>query len=111
MVVRSEPLSTLPTPGEVLRQLAAECDITQERLAEVLNVSRYSVNQLMNGKRAVTAEMALRLGRVLSTSAEFWLDLQRAVDLQRARHSLGGAIGRLKPLRRRVADDELFYDL
>jgi addiction module HigA family antidote len=69
-----EPIS----PGEVLRK---KIGVTQDQLAEAMNVSRFTINQLMNGKRGVTAEMALRLARVTSTSAEFRLDLQRDVDL------------------------------
>ena len=110
MAMRSSSPPSMPTPGEVLRRLAEENHITQERLAESLGVSRYSVNQLMNGRRAVTAEMALRLARVLSTTAEFWLNLQRPVDLHFARQRIGTRVDRLKPLRRRVPDDILFYD-
>lgn len=78
-----------PHPGDVLRRLLADRRITQDRLAEAMRVSRYSVNQLINGRRAVTAEMALRLAKALSTSPEFWLNLQRGVDLHDARRRIG----------------------
>jgi addiction module HigA family antidote len=68
-------------PGEVLRKALTDNDITQETLADALNVSRYSVNQIVNAKRNITTDMALRLAKALSSSAEFWLNLQRQYDL------------------------------
>jgi addiction module HigA family antidote len=74
------------TPGDVLRvEIRGELNLTQAQLAEALGVSRHSVNEIENDKRSITAEMATRLGYVLGTSPEFWLNLQRDVDLHRAR--------------------------
>src|SRR5712675_1761507 len=71
-----------PRPGDVLRvQIFATTNITQERLADDMKVSRYSINQLVNNRRAVTPEMALRLAKATSTAPEFWLNLQRNFDL------------------------------
>lgn len=90
-----EPVS----PGDVLQtEFVAKRGITQDRLAEALGVSRYSVNQLLNDRRNVTAEMALRLSRVLGTSPEFWLNLQRDVDLYRVSRRKGQEINALSPL-------------
>ncbi|MEH0194237.1 HigA family addiction module antitoxin [Caulobacter sp. CCNWLY153] len=90
-----------PTPADVLREkLVDELGVTQDQLADALGVSRYSVNQLINDKRTVTAEMALRLSAVLGTSPEFWLQLQMAVDLDRARRKLSGDLSALTPLKR-----------
>ena len=89
------------TPGDVLRdEIRERAGVTQDSLAEALGVSRFSVSQLINGRRGVTAEMALRLSQVLDTSPEFWLNLQREVDLHRARRRLGGALAALPILRR-----------
>jgi addiction module HigA family antidote len=63
-------------------------------------VSRLSVNQLVNDKRAVTAEMALRLAKVLGTAPEFWLNLQRAVDLHKAKSALAGKLEQMPVLRK-----------
>jgi hypothetical protein len=63
-------------------------------------VSRFTVNQLLGGRRAVTPEMALRLGHVLDTSAEMWLKLQAQVDLYEARRALGGDICQADPTAR-----------
>lgn len=87
-----------PSPGEVLRGLLGRHGVTQDALAEAMGVSRYSVNQLVNDRRGITAEMALRMGIALHTSAEFWLSLQRNVDLASARKSLGGALVEIHPV-------------
>jgi antitoxin HigA-1 len=61
-----------------------------------MNVSRYTINQLVNDKRNLTAEMALRLGAATSTSPEFWLNLQRAVELFDARAELDERLKEVK---------------
>jgi antitoxin HigA-1 len=98
------------TPGEVLRTFILDTRITQDKLAEALRVSRFSVNQIVNSRRAITADMAIRLGRVTSTTPEFWLDLQKAVDLYHARHELRELIDQLEVLRTPKPDSVLFVD-
>ena len=99
------------SPGDVLREfILSDPAITQEGLATTMQVSRFSINQIVNGKRAVTAEMALRLARVLSTTPKLWLDLQRDVDLYAARRKLGEEIEVLKVLRSPKAEKDLFID-
>lgn len=80
---------TRPThPGVFIREdILEEFDLTQEALAQRLGVSRRSVNQLVNGRRSVTADMALRLGKFTNTSPQLWLNLQAAVDLWDARQT------------------------
>lgn len=98
------------TPGDVLRKRILGADITQDALAKAMDVSRFSVSQIINGKRAVTPEMALRLSHVTSTTPEFWLDLQRQVDLYAARRRLGAELKRLQVIRAPKAERELFSD-
>jgi antitoxin HigA-1 len=89
-----------PKVADVLRAHFLKLDgVTQESLGEALGVSRHSVNELMNGRRAVTAVMALRLARVLGTDPKFWMNLQQAWDLYEASRTHGTAITDLKPLR------------
>jgi addiction module HigA family antidote len=89
-----------PSPGSVLRtRVLGRLAITQANLAKALGVSRFTVNQLLGGRRAVTPEMALRLGHVLDTSPELWLKLQAQVDLYEARRALGADIAKLTRLR------------
>jgi addiction module HigA family antidote len=74
--------------------------ITQSALAARLGVSFPRLNEVINGKRAVTPDTALRLARVLGMSADFWLGLQQDWDLWHALRSDEAAeIERLQPLR------------
>ena len=59
-------------------------DLTVTGLAAAVGVSRQTVNELLRGRRAVSPEMALRLSRLFGNSPEFWLNLQRSVDLWEA---------------------------
>lgn len=95
--LEAEPIA----PGDVLRRevLGGAQRITQDELAQALDVSRHSINELVNGKRGVTADMALRLARVLNTDPDFWLNLQRDIDLYRARRKAGPALENLRVLR------------
>lgn len=75
------------TPGEIIREeYLRPLHLTQQRLAVAMGVSFQRVNELLNGRRSVTVDTALRLGRVLRTSPEFWLNLQRELDLWDATH-------------------------
>lgn len=73
-------------------------DLTVTRLAEALGVSRQSVNELLRERRAVSPEMAIRLGRLFGNSPEFWLNAQRAVDLWEAGQALKKEVSRIRPL-------------
>jgi antitoxin HigA-1 len=97
-------------PGEILREEFLNAyGITQDRLAEAMGVSRFRINEVINGKRAITAETALLLAAALDTTAEFWLNLQRAVDLHEGRVRLASDLKRVKPLIRKN-EDEIFYN-
>ena len=87
------------TPGRFLREKVLAPDgITQDQLARALGVSRLTVNEIANDRRSVTAEMALRLEAVTRISAITWLNLQRAVDLHRARLALADTLPSLNPI-------------
>lgn len=69
-------------PGAILREdVLPGLGITQAKLAELLGVSRLTVSQILNEHRALTADMAMRLEKLLGNSAESWLRMQEAVDL------------------------------
>ena len=97
------------SPGDVLRKyIFSNEGITQDSLASAMQVSRFSINQIVNGKRSITAEMALKLARVTSTTAEFWLNLQLDIDLYRAKLKLSDHLVDLPILRSPKPDTELF---
>ena len=99
-------------PGEVLRKHLLQGEgFTQEQLAKAMKVSRFSINQIINGRRAVTAEMALRLAKVTSTTPDFWLNLQRDIDIYEAQRALNDELPSLAVLRRPKSDRELIRDI
>ena len=69
-------------PGEILADELAEIGITAKRLADVLEVPPNRVYQLLAGKRNVTADTALRLSQYFGMSADFWMNLQSAYELE-----------------------------
>jgi addiction module HigA family antidote len=80
-------------PGEVLAEdVLAELNMSGRQLAEVLNVSPNRISEILRGRRAITADTALRLSRWLGTTPEFWLDLQQAYDLETALRESGQRI-------------------
>jgi antitoxin HigA-1 len=86
-------------PGEMLREdFLPDYDLSVTGLAEALGVSRQSVNELLRERRAVSPEMALRLGKLFGNSPEFWLNAQRAVDLWDAAQSIKKEIARIRTL-------------
>ena len=75
----------LPTihPGEILMEEFLEpMGISQYRLAKDISVSPRRINEIVHGKRAITADTALRLGRFFGMSPQFWLNLQTRYDLE-----------------------------
>ena len=86
-------------PGEILREdFMPDYDLSVSGLASALGVSRQSVNELVRERRAVSSEMALRLARLFGNSPEFWLNMQRSVDLWDAQVAIEDDMRRIKPL-------------
>lgn len=80
-------------PGEVLREEFMEpLGLTQYRVAKATGVPARRINEIVHRKRAVSADTALRLARLLGTTAEFWMNLQALYDLERARDEVGAEI-------------------
>lgn len=72
-------------PGEHLAEILEELEITQYRLAKTIGVPQIRINEIVHGRRSISADTALRIGRALGMTPEFWLNLQRMYDLDRAR--------------------------
>lgn len=86
-------------PGEVLREdVLPGLGLTQGQFAELLGVSRRTVNEILQERRAVTVDMAHRLARALSTSPDVWMGLQQDVDLWDALEANKNEYDRIKPL-------------
>ncbi len=86
-------------PGEILHEDFLEpMGISQYRLAKGLKVSARRINEIVQGKRAITAETALRLGRFFGTSAQLWLNLQSHFDLETEIDRLGDTLDNVEVL-------------
>ena len=78
--------------GEILlEEFLKPLNLTQVQAAEKMGISLNRLNELIRGKRGVTADTALRLAKLLKTTPEFWLNLQNAYDLYEARHAMNAA--------------------
>ena len=76
-------------PGEVLVDELEEIGMKPVELAARLGVPNNRIYQILHGQRSITADTALRLGKVFNTSPEFWLNLQQAYELDVARQQMG----------------------
>ena len=95
------PTNRPPThPGEMLaEEFLAPHGLTQVELAQRLGVPFQRVNQIVNGRRGITPDTALRLARFFGTTPDLWLNLQRAWDLYAALRAPGAAaIEKIRPL-------------
>ena len=82
MKSKRDPRRKPTHPGKVLREdVLPALDMSQTELAKRFGVSRLSVSELLHGKRALSPDMAVRIGKFTNTSAESWLRMQAAVDL------------------------------
>lgn len=86
-------------PGEILREdVMPEIGLSQGEFADLLGVSRRTVNEILQQRRPVTVDMAHRLARALSTSPDVWLGLQLDVDVWDALQERKSEYDRIKPL-------------
>lgn len=79
-------------PGEILADELQELRLSATELARLLHVPANRITQILNGKRAITADTALRLGRWFGTGPELWLNLQKSYELRLAQQHLGEEI-------------------
>jgi addiction module HigA family antidote len=86
-------------PGEVLREdFLKPLGLSQYALAKAIGVPQIRISEIVNGKRAITPDTALRLARYFKTSAEFWMGMQTTYDLETARDRIGKKINaRVQP--------------
>jgi len=89
-----------PHPGEVLRDgVFSDSGITVTEFAKRLGVTRVALSRVLNGKAAISADMAVRLAAALGGSAESWLHMQANYDLWIAEKSLRKEVAKISPLK------------
>ncbi|MEA5566497.1 MULTISPECIES: HigA family addiction module antitoxin [unclassified Anabaena] len=79
-------------PGEILADEIIELSMTASDLARVLHVPKNRITEIINGRRGITADTALRLGQYFGTGGEFWLNLQKNYELKLAEQTVGKTI-------------------
>ena len=90
-------------PGEILREdVLGPLELSANGLARELRVPVTRVNEILHGRRSITADTALRLARYLGTTAQFWMNLQTSYDLKMAERDRGKEIAREVAARREV---------
>jgi antitoxin HigA-1 len=94
-------------PGKILRNMLKElaiegngqsASLTQKELAKRLGISRRVVSDLINERRAMSADLAIRLSRVFNTTPDIWMNLQKAVDLWDAAQVNKNQYAKLRPI-------------
>jgi antitoxin HigA-1 len=95
-------LNREPThPGEMLQEeFIKPLEISQTMLARELKTTFRSVNEIVNKRRNISPEMALKLARFFGTTPELWLNLQNKYDLYWAKKKKGATLRNIKPMRR-----------
>ena len=87
-------------PGEILNEeFLKPLGISQSSLAKAIGVPYRRISEIIQGKRGISADTALRLSVLLGTDAQSWINLQTHYDTEQARESLADALARIKPFR------------
>lgn len=90
-------------PGEILmKEFLEPLQVSQNRLAIAIGVPPRRINEIVHGKRRVTADTALRLARYFGTTDRFWLNLQTRYDLEVEKDHLGNTLDRIEPPQSRL---------
>ena len=85
-------------PGEVLlEEFLTPMQISQNKLAREINVPPRRINEIVLGKRSITADTDLRLAKYFKTSSGFWLNLQQSYDIEEKRKLLAKQLKQIKP--------------
>jgi addiction module HigA family antidote len=91
-------------PGIVLAEdFLKAMEISQYRLAKGIGVSPRRINEIVHGKRSITADTALRLGRFFGMESQFWMNLQSHYDLEIAKDAIAGRLDREVEVLKRAA--------
>jgi addiction module HigA family antidote len=85
-------------PGEILADELAEIGLNASQLADKIGVPKNRIYQILQGRRNLTADTALRLGKFFNTGAELWLNLQKTYELDVARQNISNNLDAIIPL-------------
>ena len=87
-------------PGEILNEdFLGPLGVSQYRLAQAVGVPPRRINEIVHGKRSISADTALRLARFFSTTPEFWINLQTQYDLRQAEKLIKKVVEKIEPLK------------
>lgn len=101
-------MARTPThPGEILADELRELSMSAAQFARTLHVPTNRITQIILGKRAITADTALRLGRWLGTGPELWMNLQKSYELRLAQRQTGKQIERTIPRRSSILPESV----
>lgn len=95
----SKPRIAPVHPGEYLKELLEELELSQYRLAQDIGVSPMRISHVIRRQRPVTAELALRLGRYFGQSPRYWLNLQSRYDMDVTEQNLGSVVRKVRPFK------------
>ncbi|MGI5922976.1 MAG: HigA family addiction module antitoxin [Lentisphaeria bacterium] len=88
-----------PHPGEILlEEFLKPLALSQNKLAMELRVPCHRINEIVRGRRGISADTALRLARFFATTPDFWMNLQQSYDLAAAREELSAELSRIRRL-------------
>lgn len=93
MIMARKPIH----PGEILADELTEIGMSAAELARQINVPANRISQILSGKRSITADTALRIGKWFGTGPKIWLNLQQAYDLDVAKLEIGSDLEIIKP--------------
>lgn len=95
--VVTKPMHNPPHPGAVLKDAMIDgLGITINKAAEMLDIDRITLSRVLNGRAAISVEMALRLSKALKTSPNVWLGMQQAYDVWQAKQANKIDLSRVK---------------
>lgn len=97
----TRPMHNPPHPGAVLKDAVIDAlGLTVTEAAAHLDVDRVTLSRVINGKAAISVQMALRLARALNTTPDVWMNMQRGYDLWQAQHNSSLDLSRVRPFER-----------
>jgi addiction module HigA family antidote len=101
IIIKENAMSVIAIhPGEHLSEELSELGMSAAELARQLDVPTNRITEILNGRRAITGDTALRLAHFFGTSAEFWLNLQSLYEIRLAERKFGKSIKALPTLKR-----------